>query len=234
MERTGVWHLANFFTFGNALAGVAAIFFAAKGDINIALRLVALGMLLDSFDGPIARWRGPTEEGKTLDRVSDRITMALAPAVIFTVWSSFDIASMAAGMGIVFVSLVRLVRTDAAGIDMVGFPFWAPGVLILGGVIAQVPFWVLCGLVFFATVASLSKIPFSFPYAIRKPNPAQGRKNQWGLAFLRSAPFAMLVFLPGAGFTIMGWGVLIGCAALLVLGTLYMIWKNVSIKNAPT
>jgi hypothetical protein len=157
--------------------------------------------------------------------------MALAPAVIFVSWSSFHPFAMALGVFIVFVSLVRLVRTDAAGQDMVGFPFWAPGVLILGGIIAGVPLWVLFGAVVFAAIMSLSKIPFSFPYAIRKPNPAKGTKSQWMLAVFRSAPFAALVFLPGIGFTASGWGVFIGCAALLIGGTLYMFWIKMRANN---
>jgi phosphatidylserine synthase len=64
--RKGVWHLANFFTFGNALAGVFAIFFAAKGDIEIALRLVALGILFDSLMGRLPAGEGQLKKGKLL------------------------------------------------------------------------------------------------------------------------------------------------------------------------
>lgn len=85
-----IWRFANILSFANGIAGTFAVFFAAMGDYVLAGRFVMLAMFFDSFDGPIARWQGPTEEGKTLDRFSDRITQCVAPATILVVFFFFS------------------------------------------------------------------------------------------------------------------------------------------------
>lgn len=224
--KTGAWHVANFFTFGNALSGLFAIFFAAQGNIDVALRLIALGMLLDSFDGPIARWRGPTEEGKTLDRMSDRITMAIAPATLLVVWASFHPISMMAGALVVFTSLVRLARPPATGANIVGLPLWAPTITIMAGIIVNLPFWPLIAATALISALGLSKIPLSFPEIIGKPSPGPTNKKHLWLVAARSAPFLVLTVTPNDLYPIAGLALLLGGTALIVMGTAYMAWKK--------
>jgi CDP-diacylglycerol--serine O-phosphatidyltransferase len=86
-----VWPLL--FTLGNLVAGFAAIHYAYKGPqwhgpwgwsgLTMAGALIFLGMLLDSFDGAVARLTNSvTELGAALDSLSDLVTCGVAPAVM--------------------------------------------------------------------------------------------------------------------------------------------------------
>lgn len=86
-----VWPLL--FTLGNLVAGFAAIHYAYKGaewhgpwgwsGLTMAGALIFLGMLLDSFDGAVARLTNSvTELGAALDSLADLVTCGVAPAVM--------------------------------------------------------------------------------------------------------------------------------------------------------
>ena len=86
-----VWPLL--FTLGNLIAGFAAIHYAYKGaewhgpwgwsGLTMAGALIFLGMLLDSFDGAVARLTNSvTELGAALDSLADLVTCGVAPAVM--------------------------------------------------------------------------------------------------------------------------------------------------------
>ncbi len=86
-----VWPLL--FTLGNLVSGFAAIHYAYKGlqwhgpwgwsGLTMAGALIFLGMLLDSFDGAVARLTNSvTELGATLDSLADLVTCGVAPSVM--------------------------------------------------------------------------------------------------------------------------------------------------------
>ena len=86
-----VWPLL--FTLGNLIAGFAAIHYSYKGPewhgpwgwsgLTMAGALIFLGMLLDSFDGAVARLTNSvTELGAALDSLADLVTCGVAPAVM--------------------------------------------------------------------------------------------------------------------------------------------------------
>jgi CDP-diacylglycerol--serine O-phosphatidyltransferase len=84
------FHLADFFTLGNGLCGVAAIFEAMKflvdldeAHVWIAASLIAAAFVFDVLDGRIARRRGAASElGRELDSLADVISFGVAPAAI--------------------------------------------------------------------------------------------------------------------------------------------------------
>ena len=84
------FHLADFFTIGNAFCGVAAILEAMKylsthepRHIYLAAALVPLALVLDVLDGRIARWRHVASPmGRELDSLADVISFGVAPAGI--------------------------------------------------------------------------------------------------------------------------------------------------------
>jgi hypothetical protein len=84
------FHLADWFTLGNAVSGTGAIFSAMSylrtGDaehIYFAAGLVFAALLFDIFDGRIARWRQKTSAmGRELDSLADVISFGVAPALI--------------------------------------------------------------------------------------------------------------------------------------------------------
>jgi CDP-diacylglycerol---serine O-phosphatidyltransferase len=84
------FHLADWFTLGNAICGTAAIFStisyvqtAAVRHVYFACALVALAFLFDVVDGRVARWREKSSiMGRELDSLADVISFGVAPAMI--------------------------------------------------------------------------------------------------------------------------------------------------------
>jgi CDP-diacylglycerol--serine O-phosphatidyltransferase len=84
------FHLADWFTLGNAVCGTAAIFstisYVQTGGVRhvyFACALVLAALLFDIVDGRVARWREKSSEmGRELDSLADVISFGVAPAVI--------------------------------------------------------------------------------------------------------------------------------------------------------
>ncbi|WP_226858169.1 CDP-diacylglycerol--serine O-phosphatidyltransferase [Diaphorobacter aerolatus] len=84
------FHLADWFTLGNAVCGVGALFSAmsfletgAVQHIYFACALVFAALVFDVLDGRIARWRQKSSAmGRELDSLADVISFGVAPAII--------------------------------------------------------------------------------------------------------------------------------------------------------
>ncbi|WP_228535578.1 CDP-alcohol phosphatidyltransferase family protein [Noviherbaspirillum malthae] len=84
------FHLADFFTLGNAACGVAAVFFAmlyvstqSRSYLFAAAAMAPLAFLFDVLDGMIARWRHQHSPlGRELDSLADVISFGVAPATL--------------------------------------------------------------------------------------------------------------------------------------------------------
>jgi CDP-diacylglycerol---serine O-phosphatidyltransferase len=84
------FHLADWFTLGNAVCGVGALFSVmtylqtgAVLHVYFACALVPLALVFDVLDGRIARWRQRSSAmGRELDSLADVISFGVAPAVI--------------------------------------------------------------------------------------------------------------------------------------------------------
>ena len=84
------FHLADWFTLGNAVCGVGALFSSmsylethAVLHIYFACGLVLAALVFDVLDGRIARWRQKSSAmGRELDSLADVISCGEAPAII--------------------------------------------------------------------------------------------------------------------------------------------------------
>ncbi len=84
------FHLADWFTLGNAVCGVGALFSAMSfletvdvQHIYFAAALVFAALVFDVLDGRIARWRQKSSAmGRELDSLADVISFGVAPAII--------------------------------------------------------------------------------------------------------------------------------------------------------
>jgi len=84
------FHLADWFTLGNAVCGTGALFsimtYLQRQDVRhiyFACALVLLALVFDVLDGRIARWRQKSSIlGRELDSLADVISFGVAPAVI--------------------------------------------------------------------------------------------------------------------------------------------------------
>jgi CDP-diacylglycerol--serine O-phosphatidyltransferase len=84
------FHLADWFTLGNAVCGTGALFstmtYLLVNDvlhIYFACALVLAALIFDVLDGRIARWRQTSSSlGRELDSLADVISFGVAPAII--------------------------------------------------------------------------------------------------------------------------------------------------------
>lgn len=84
------FHLADWFTLGNAVSGVGALFATMSylqsqqvWHLLVACALVPLALAFDVFDGRIARWRQASSAmGRELDSLADVISFGVVPAAI--------------------------------------------------------------------------------------------------------------------------------------------------------
>lgn len=84
------FHLADWFTLGNAVCGVGSIFstltYVLSNDVQhiyYAAALVFAALVFDIFDGRIARWRNKSSAlGRELDSLADVISFGVAPAIL--------------------------------------------------------------------------------------------------------------------------------------------------------
>ncbi len=84
------FHLADWFTLGNAFCGTGAVFAAMRflqegnmRDLMVGMALIPLAFVLDALDGRIARWRNVSSVlGRELDSLADVISFGVAPAAL--------------------------------------------------------------------------------------------------------------------------------------------------------
>jgi CDP-diacylglycerol---serine O-phosphatidyltransferase len=84
------FHLADWFTLGNAICGTGALFsimsFIETSDVihvYFACALVLTALVFDVLDGRIARWRQKSSAmGRELDSLADVISFGVAPAIV--------------------------------------------------------------------------------------------------------------------------------------------------------
>src|ERR1700730_17797563 len=84
------FHLADWFTLGNAVSGTAALFSTityvqtrSVQHIYFAGALVLAAFIFDVIDGRVARWRQTSSAmGRELDSLADVISFGVTPAII--------------------------------------------------------------------------------------------------------------------------------------------------------
>ena len=84
------FHLADWFTLGNAVCGTGALFstlsYLEAGEVKhiyYACAMVFAALVFDILDGRIARWRQKSSAlGRELDSLADVISFGVAPAII--------------------------------------------------------------------------------------------------------------------------------------------------------
>jgi CDP-diacylglycerol--serine O-phosphatidyltransferase len=84
------FHLADWFTLGNAVCGVSALFSVMSylqatdiWHIYLACALAVAALVFDVLDGRIARWRQKSSAmGRELDSLADVISFGVVPAAI--------------------------------------------------------------------------------------------------------------------------------------------------------
>jgi len=127
------WGVHLYTALGAAL-GLLAIFFAAQHDFRASFLAMGAATIIDSSDGPLARWlkvkiRVPTFDGALLDNIVDYLTYTVAP--VFLMLEAGIISTSRWGLGlacfIMLASVYGFCQTRAKTEDnyFLGFPnYW--------------------------------------------------------------------------------------------------------------
>lgn len=135
-------NLADIATLMNASAGLLAVFYSITGKFAIAAVFILTAVVLDFFDGRIARrLKQLSEIGKELDSLADTISFGIAPAVFGFMLS--DKGAVITIILIVFVlcGILRLARFNVTNIKhFEGMPITINGVLFPLIYFIKIPF----------------------------------------------------------------------------------------------
>jgi len=104
--RKGLYILPSIFTAGNIAAGYYAISQAILGTasapvhFDLAAKAIGIAIVLDFFDGGIARLTNTASPfGRELDSLADIITFGIAPAILAWTWG-FRMLPLAGGLDV--------------------------------------------------------------------------------------------------------------------------------------
>lgn len=111
--RRGIYLLPSIFTVGNMFCGYACIMFSMQGELVKAAPFIGFAVVLDMFDGRVARMTNTTSAfGLELDSLADIISFGIAPAVLAFAWGLSDLGRVGWAAGFVYLTAaaVRLAR----------------------------------------------------------------------------------------------------------------------------
>ena len=124
--------VADYFTFLNAIFGLLAIHFVARENIDMAIVMVYLAVLMDGIDGFVARSFKKSLLGKNLDSLADIISFGICPALIVST-SGFFLIFISAFY--VLAGIIRLARFNILDReDFVGCPITVSALLLISEV----------------------------------------------------------------------------------------------------
>jgi CDP-diacylglycerol---serine O-phosphatidyltransferase len=87
-RRSGIYLLPNLFTTASLFAAFYSIIASLKGQYEVAVMAIFVGMVMDALDGRIARMTNTqTAFGAEYDSLSDMVTFGVAPSVLLYSWA---------------------------------------------------------------------------------------------------------------------------------------------------
>lgn len=94
-QRRGIYLLPNLFTTAGLFAGFYAIIAAIRGDFESAAIAIFVAMIMDGFDGRIARMTNTQSDfGAEYDSLADMVSFCLAPALVIYQWALLDMGKV--------------------------------------------------------------------------------------------------------------------------------------------
>ena len=103
----------NSLTAANIAVGFVSILAAADGRYELAVYLLLLAILLDLFDGRVARWlRATSKFGQEMDSLSDALSFCAAPAFLAqrAILQPLGGAGIAVSLSFLLAGVLRLAR----------------------------------------------------------------------------------------------------------------------------
>ncbi|ANF59228.1 CDP-diacylglycerol--serine O-phosphatidyltransferase [Halotalea alkalilenta] len=113
VRRKGIYLLPNLFTTSALFAGFFAVVSALNNDFSTAAIAIFVSMVLDGFDGRVARMTNTQSAfGAEYDSLSDMLSFGVAPAVVAFSWSLQSLGKFGWICAFIFVAgaALRLAR----------------------------------------------------------------------------------------------------------------------------
>jgi len=113
VKRRGIYLLPNLFTTGNLFAGFYAIISAMNERFEIAAIAIFVAMILDGFDGRIARLTNTQSAfGAEYDSLADMVAFGLAPAILAYKWALLELGGLGIAISFLYAACgaLRLAR----------------------------------------------------------------------------------------------------------------------------
>ncbi|MFC0266545.1 CDP-diacylglycerol--serine O-phosphatidyltransferase [Kushneria aurantia] len=113
IRRRGIYLLPNLFTTAALFSGFFAVVAALNGDFASAAVAIFVSMVLDGFDGRVARLTNTQSKfGEEYDSLADMLSFGVAPAVVAFAWILQDVGNLGWIAAFVYVAgaALRLAR----------------------------------------------------------------------------------------------------------------------------
>ncbi|ASP40853.1 CDP-diacylglycerol--serine O-phosphatidyltransferase [Bacterioplanes sanyensis] len=111
--RKGIYLLPNLFTTGALFSGFYAVVASMNGDFENAAIAIFISMILDGFDGRVARMTNTQSDfGAEYDSLADMVSFGVAPALVAFSWALQDLGKIGWVAAFVYVAgaALRLAR----------------------------------------------------------------------------------------------------------------------------
>jgi len=156
--------LPDYITLGNALAGTLSMILSFSGKFNFAIILMFVSLVLDAFDGAVARKLNKVSNfGKQMDSLADLLAFGLAPVVFgfMQIRTSF---AMAAYLAFIAAGLLRLARYNVT--KMKGYYYGMP--ITLNALFIPLIFILNVPLLFYPYIYIILAFLMITPFKIKK------------------------------------------------------------------
>ena len=108
-DTKGIYLLPNLFTTAGLFAGFYAIIAATRGDFESAAIAIFIAMIMDGFDGRVARMLGAQRAfGAEYDSLADMVSFGMAPALVMYHWSLIGMGKVGWLAAFIYVACAAL------------------------------------------------------------------------------------------------------------------------------
>ena len=117
--------IPNLVTLSGLCCGVLGIYFAIQGHFPAAMIAMLWAVLLDWYDGPVARLiPGRSDDlkafGSKLDSLADIVSLGICPAIILLSYGDFNPWFLPGALAVIIAGVIRLAYFDVFGVDADG------------------------------------------------------------------------------------------------------------------
>jgi CDP-diacylglycerol--serine O-phosphatidyltransferase len=108
-NRSGIYLLPNLFTTASLFAAFYSVVASLKGQYDVAVIAIFVGMIADGLDGRIARMTNTqTDFGAEYDSLSDMVTFGVAPALLLYSWGLNQLGKIGWLISFIYTASVAL------------------------------------------------------------------------------------------------------------------------------